>query len=193
MTGLGVGDSSDHRCLDPDSRFVDQYVITYCVHMADLEDRVAALEAVVRSLTSAKPGAPRSLRGELFLLEELQQRFPDGAVAYAGHVTVADGPTAWQWGRPAVALLEQDWESSATALGALGHPVRLRLLQLVLTGARTSAELADDEELGTTGQLYHHLKALMSAGWLQSAGRGRYAVPPQRVVPLLVIVSATEG
>ena len=32
--------------------------------------------------------------------------------------------------------------------------------------------------------------ALVAAGWLQSVGRGTWAIPGPRVVPLLVVVSA---
>lgn len=163
-----------------------------------LEERVAALERTVAELT-AEPAAAGlassfsgALDGELFVLDELQQRFPGGAVAFAGHGEVADGPVAWQWGRPTTDLLAREWDEGAAPLAALGHPVRLRLLQLVLTGTQTTADLAADPDLGTTGQLHHHLRTLMAAGWLTSAGRGRYSVPPQRVVPLLVIVTATE-
>jgi hypothetical protein len=44
-------------------------------------------------------------------------------------------------------------------------------------------------EVGTTGQIYHHLRQLTGAGWLHTTGRGRYEVPPGRVVPLLVAVA----
>lgn len=47
-------------------------------------------------------------------------------------------------------------------------------------------------DIGYTGQLHHHLRQLVAAGWLQSAGRGRYRVPAQRVVPLLAIVAAAR-
>jgi hypothetical protein len=45
--------------------------------------------------------------------------------------------------------------------------------------------------VGTSGQLYHHLRPLLGAGWLCQAARGRYEVPHDRVVPLLVVVAAT--
>ena len=31
-----------------------------------------------------------------------------------------------------------------------------------------------------------------AAGWLKTAGRGRYVVPPARVLPLLVIVMGVD-
>ncbi|MCO1599689.1 hypothetical protein M8C17_31480 [Micromonospora sp. RHAY321] len=51
----------------------------------------------------------------------------------------------------------------ATALSALAHPVRLRLLREVLGGRQTTGELAEIEELGTAGQL-HHLRLITAVG-----------------------------
>lgn len=61
--------------------------------------------------------------------------------------------------------------------------LRLLLVRHILHGARTTGELAEIDGLGTTGQLYHHLRQLVGAGWLRSSARGQYAVPPERVVP----------
>jgi hypothetical protein len=77
---------------------------------------------------------------------------------------------------------------SSSAFAALGHPVRL----LLLGRSPRWAELQELDEVGTTGQLYHHLKQLVAVSWLQNAGRGRYAVLGNRVVPLLVLLAATH-
>lgn len=69
---------------------------------------------------------------------------------------------------------------------------RLRLLREILGGLRTAAELAALDEAGTTGQIHHHLRQLTGAGWLHAAGRGRYEIPPVRVVPLLVVLTAAR-
>ena len=87
--------------------------------------------------------------------------------------------------------LADDWTQAAAGLTALAHPVRL-LLHEILLGARTTAELSDHERLGTTGQLYHHLRQLVSAGWLRGTHRGQYAVPPERIVPLLTVLAAAR-
>lgn len=63
----------------------------------------------------------------------------------------------------------------------------------MLLGVRTTAALTDLDVVGTSGQLYHHLRPLLAAGWLRQAARGRYEVPADRVVPLLVVLSATKG
>lgn len=49
-----------------------------------------------------------------------------------------------------------------------------------------------ERRLLTSGQLYHHLRQLVSAGWLRATSRGSYAVPPDRVIPLLTILTAAR-
>jgi len=99
---------------------------------------------------------------------------------------------AWQHEMAMVDLLDADWAPEAEPIAALAHPVRLALLREVLKGARSVSALASLPGLGTSGQLYHHLKPLLAEGWLQPAGRGRYEVPNDRVLPLLGIIAAVR-
>jgi hypothetical protein len=168
--------------------------------MTSLDDRVAALEAQVAALSArdasavAEHAAPRT--GDVFwALEGLKQRLPDGAggVLYTGAVDLMEGEHyEWQYGAMTRDLLDGDWSEASGALAALAHPVRLTLLREILDGRRGAAELAEVEGLGTSGQLYHHLRLLVSAGWLRQAARGQYAVPAERVVPLLITLTATR-
>jgi hypothetical protein len=159
--------------------------------MPDLEARVAALEEALARLTEHRPephgDAPSP---DLWLVDALRERHPAGAVAFGGTVAVGKGDVVWQWGADVESLRESDWSGAAGVFDALAHPVRLRLAQRVLNGTVTTSDLALDEAVGTTGQLHHHLRALVAGGWLQSVGRGTWAVPAPRVVPLLVLVSA---
>jgi DNA-binding transcriptional ArsR family regulator len=77
-------------------------------------------------------------------------------------------------------------------VAALGHPLRLSLLRLLLDGEHTVAQLVDELELASTGVAYHHLNQLQSAGWVTSPHRGVWSVPATRVIPLLVIITALE-
>lgn len=150
----------------------------------DLADRVAALEAAVARLQ----GAASPLSG-------LRAEAPaGGGVRFEGSVDLP-GPARvdWSMGHPAQGLLAADWSDIAPSLAALGHPVRLHLLQAVLNGTRGTAALAATLGEGTTGQLHHHLRELTATGWLRSERRGRYTVPTDRVVPLLVAVAAAGG
>ncbi|RAY13897.1 ArsR family transcriptional regulator [Actinomadura craniellae] len=157
--------------------------------------RLAALEARVAALEAAPPAVPAVPEAEVFwALEGLKERTPTpGAVLFTGAVTLPTGERAeWQQGHGLAELLEDDWSQAASTLTALGHPVRLLLLREVLHGTGTAAELAEHERLGTTGQLYHHLRQLVAAGWLRTTARGRYAVPTERVVPLLAMLAAAR-
>ena len=158
-----------------------------------LEDRVRALEQALQALTppfAAASSDELPADPGLWLLHELKRLYGADALVFGGTAAAPDGPVAWQWTVPTDGVREQDWEPAAAVLDALSHPVRLRLLQRVLNGTATTAELAEDETLGTTGQLHHHLRALVAAGWLTSTGRGRWSIPGPRAIPLLVVVVA---
>ncbi|MFB8753753.1 ArsR/SmtB family transcription factor [Streptomyces sp. NB004] len=160
--------------------------------MADLERRLAALEE------AGERPAPRPGEGDFWALEGLKEQLAelgaaDGGVLFTGTVRLPTGEQyAWQHGALTKGLLDADWAESAEVFAALGHPVRLRLLREILGGRRTAAELAELDGVGTTGQIYHHLRQLTGAGWLHAAGRGRHEVPPGRVVPLLVALSTAR-
>ena len=78
----------------------------------------------------------------------------------------------WQQSVDVDSQLTMDWAFASDVLAALGHPVRLAVLREVLGGIHTVADLGTVDGFGTSGQLYHHLRLLVAAGWLRSAGRG---------------------
>ncbi|WBB56732.1 helix-turn-helix domain-containing protein [Verrucosispora sp. WMMD573] len=163
--------------------------------MASVEERLAALEEQVAGLVERLDGADRPTppEGVFWALDGLKQRLAgDGAggVLYTGTVRLDGQHYDWQYGRGVEDLLADDWADLPAVLSALAHPVRLRLLREILGGRQATAELAGIEDLGTTGQLHHHLRQLTAAGWLRSVGRGRYAIPAERVVSLLAILTA---
>ena len=161
--------------------------------VAELERRMAALESADRTEHAPTEGDFWALEGLKAQLAEVGEAAADGGVLFTGAVSL---PTReryeWQFGALTEDLLERDWSEVADSFAALGHPVRLRLLREILGGRRTAAELAELEEIGTTGQIYHHLRQLTAAGWLHTAGRGRHEVPGARVVPLLVVLTAAR-
>jgi DNA-binding transcriptional ArsR family regulator len=61
----------------------------------------------------------------------------------------------------------------AQILAVLGSEVRLAILRLLLDGPKTAIEVMTELGLRTTGQAYHHLKELESAGYADLRG-GRY-------------------
>jgi DNA-binding transcriptional ArsR family regulator len=157
-----------------------------------LEERLKVVEERLTALEQS-PKAPR--KEKLWALSYLEKHAPDdGAVIYAGTVNSdVVGHYRWQMSSPTGKVLEQSWSGVSDALAALAHPVRLELLKMILGGKRTSLELQELQGLGTTGQLYHHLKELQTAGWLKVESRGTYRVVAERVIPLLAIVLAALG
>ncbi|MEU9338092.1 helix-turn-helix domain-containing protein [Streptomyces sp. NPDC048290] len=164
-----------------------------------LEHRVSDLERRLAALEAAEPGPRIPEGGDFWALEGLKQQLTemgavDGGVLFTGAVRLPTGEYyEWQRGEATAGVLDGDWTDAADAFAALGHPVRLRLLREIVGGRRTAAELAELDGLGTTGQIYHHLRQLSAAGWLHTSGRGRHEVPPGRVVPLLVALATTRA
>jgi hypothetical protein len=144
-------------------------------------------EAAVDEIVTATPAGQE----RFWLLDQVRRRSGGSGLVYGGLAELRAGPVAWQMGHDPAALLDVDWVELAPRIAALGHPVRLRILQLVLRGtATTAAELAGTEGIGTTGQVYHHLRQLSAAGWLRTGARGVHEVPVERVIPLLIILAA---
>ena len=162
--------------------------------LAALERRVADLEALLQRPAGPDANAVTPASEVFWALEGLRARVQEpGAVLLTGHVRLPDGRHAhWQQAAATGDLLGGDWAESADGLAALGHPVRLRLLQQVLTGASTVHELTQIDGVGTSGQVYHHLRQLTSAGWLHAVGGGRHEVPVARVLPLLVLLLGAQ-
>lgn len=170
--------------------------------MSEVDRRLCALEQTRTSNKTAGSAitAPESSPRTFWALEELQRQrqteksIADGVVMLVGSVTlVGDVPVEWQEARSSREILDSPWEEIAASLAALGHPVRLQILQQVLSGIGTTADIAEALSLSSAGQLHHHLRQLVSAGWLRHAGRAAYEVPASRIVPLLVIVHGSES
>ncbi|WP_369197569.1 ArsR/SmtB family transcription factor [Streptomyces djakartensis] len=164
----------------------------------DLEQRVADLERRLAALEGAERTGSRIDGSDFWALDGLKEQLSgaeiaDGGVLYTGSVRLPTGEEyAWQMTALTEDLLDCDGTAVAESFAALGHPVRLRLLREVLGGRRTAAELAELDGVGTTGQIYHHLRQLTGTGWLHTTGRGRHEVPPGRVVPLLVALATAR-
>jgi DNA-binding transcriptional ArsR family regulator len=172
------------------------------------EDRLVALERRVTAIeeTLARPGdavprttgtgSPRTVDPDTFwALDGLAARMPGaGAVMIVGQVALPDGRSArWQEGATTTDLLDDEWDRAAESLAALAHPVRLRLVRAVLRAPTTARDLSELDGMGTSGQVYHHLRQLVAAGWLRARGGGargggRFEVPAERVIPLLTTV-----
>lgn len=187
---------------------------TLAAGLARLEARMAALEAAGGASAPEAAGAGSSanmecapgpaIRDERFwLLERLAANTGPafardgvaGSLAYGGRVRAPGaGEVVWQLEHAAPDVLDADLDAAAAVLAALGHPSRLRILRHLLRGARTLGDLQEAlPDAGTSGQLHHHLRELRAAGLVVSRRRNDYAVPAERVVPVLVMLAAALG
>lgn len=114
-----------------------------------------------------------------------------GSIFYSGQYR---GKNGFRWTpqqRNVTQLLDLDSDKVAKVLAALGNKQRLDILTAVLREPLTGAEIVERLNMGTTGQLYHHTKALLGADLLiQEERGGRYSLPSHRSLPFLLLLAA---
>ncbi|XVS66027.1 ArsR/SmtB family transcription factor [Actinosynnema sp. CA-299493] len=142
--------------------------------LAELEQRVAALEGDEREARPAD-GAD------------------GGAFGYGGQVALGDGQVSWQIDVTPERALSLPDRPRIEVLSALAHPVRVEIVRTLLArGAQPATALQEAARLGSTGQLYHHLKALTGSGLVEQDKRGTYRLRSAATVPVLVLLTAAS-
>lgn len=145
--------------------------------VAELADRVARLEA-----RQAQP-VQTVLDGDVEPPEH-------GRVVYSGVGPWQGRSVVWQMERTWADITGHEPSGVVRVLAALASPVRVRIIAALLGGPASTGDLTDRVEAGTSGQLFHHLKELLSAGLVHQPQRGTYALRPQHVLPILAALSA---
>jgi len=167
--------------------------------LATIEARLAALEEHVPKETATTPTGTKQVDNDAdtyWALTELSSRNNTadntGAVMFAGHVTTSEQEAMYQWTRPTDFFLTSSWDDPMTRLTALAHPVRGTILRTLLDAPATAAQLAEKNVVTSTGTAYHHLNALMAAGWISKKPTGDFSIRVSRIVPLLTILACCE-
>ena len=167
--------------------------------LTTIEARLAALEEHVPKETATTPTGTKQVDNDAdtyWALTELSSRNNTadntGAVMFAGHVTTSEQEAMYQWTRPTDFFLTSSWDDPMTRLTALAHPVRGTILRTLLDAPATAAQLAEKNVVTSTGTAYHHLNALMSAGWISKKPTGEFSIRLSRIVPLLTILACCE-
>lgn len=112
-----------------------------------------------------------------------------GTVVYAGAGPWEDSTVAWQIDRAWPEVRAQADGAAADLFAALSNPSRIRIVCELASGSLTTGELAERLDQPSSGQLFHHLKELLSAGLIHQPARATYAIRRQHVVPLLAALS----
>lgn len=155
--------------------------------MDALKAQMAELQKIVAYIAE-KQSYQSLLRGAV---ESGDGSHAAGSVYYAGHYQnenqlLREEPKT----RELEQLLHISTDKVSKILAALGSKPRLDIIITLLQEALTGAEIVERLRMGTTGQLYHHLKALQGAGLVMQDADGRYALPDQRKLPLLLLLSS---
>jgi DNA-binding transcriptional ArsR family regulator len=161
------------------------------VRSEDLAEQVRQLAERVSRLERAGRRSPRTAALDQEILDRLGVESGPDTVRYSGVGQWGGDTLAWQreheWGE----VLERVGDGAARLFGALGNPVRLRIVSVLLAGPAATAELTERLDQPSTGQLFHHLKELLTAGLVHQPVRGTYAIRRQDVIPLLAVLSAS--
>ncbi len=142
--------------------------------LTELERRVAALEAPPAAAPTAPPATVPG----------------GGTVRYSGEVRL-HGEVSWEITYDVGTALALEDAPRVAVLAALGHPARAALVRALLENGPTgTGALQEAAGLASTGQLYHHLRALTGCGLVEQDARGSYRIPARTVVPALVLLTA---
>ncbi|PZG16575.1 winged helix-turn-helix domain-containing protein [Nonomuraea aridisoli] len=167
--------------------------------LADLERRIARLENRLDAADPPPrpPDSPSLMKVLAQMRRQAETKDELGTVGYVGAALLTSGENLWTREVSLAELLSADWTPAADLLESLASRPRLELLgTLIRRGRCSSAELQEslggDGEQTTSGQLYHHLRALQSARLIIQRRRGEYECAPQAVGTILTILGAAH-
>ncbi|WP_235561009.1 ATP-binding protein [Bacillus sp. FJAT-28004] len=148
------------------------------------------LSQVINARPSQKHSQTASLSQDQ-LTDGIEHDLDLGTIFYSGQYR---GHNGFRWDprqQEVHHLLGLDTDKVAKILAALGNKQRLDILFAVLQEPLSGSEIVERLNLGTTGQLYHHTKALLGADLLVQEERGgKYSLPAHRTLPLLLLLTA---
>ncbi len=147
-----------------------------------------------RSAESTPDHLPGRIDAANALAAEARERGLKGLISYSGSYNTHDRGYLWNMERiDAEHLLQQDDEKVSTVLSALGNKQRLALLRAILDQPASANELVERLGMGTTGQVYHHLKALQAADLITQEERGKFVVRGHRVQGVLMLLAGVQA
>ncbi|MGD6901209.1 ArsR family transcriptional regulator [Bacillus infantis] len=122
------------------------------------------------------------------LIQESEEESMSTSISYSGTITTDKGGRKWKPASKTLGeVLAPDSGGLANILSSLGHKQRIEMIKSLLQEPKNSAELVKELGMGTTGQLYHHMKPLMHAGIIEQKERGgSYSISADKILPILL-------
>ncbi|MDF2716120.1 MAG: ArsR family transcriptional regulator [Paenibacillus sp.] len=167
----------------------------YGAELDALKASMAELERLVRKMAEPDGKASAGIADQLEKEGLPQEGGAESVIYFSGSYRSGDSTVRFEpQQRHSDELLGLSRAKAAKVLSALGHKQRLDLLLELWKEPLTGAELVERLNMGTTGQLYHHLKALTGADLLIQEERngGRYTIPAHRRFPIMLLLSAVS-
>jgi len=80
---------------------------------------------------------------------------------------------------------------ASKVLACIGNNDRLNMLLALLRAPRTVAQLVEECDYNTTGQVYHHLRPLLATNLVKEDdnNRGNYMIPPHRISGIIMLLA----
>lgn len=127
------------------------------------------------------------------LAEKARQQGKKGLITNYGFYDSGGRGYFWNFTEvSAEELLAQDIGQVAHVLSAISHRQRLAMLKSILEQPATAAELTEKLGMGTTGQVYHHLKVLQAANLVDQGEHGQYTFVGHRASGFLMLLSGVR-
>ncbi|TYS41898.1 ArsR family transcriptional regulator [Bacillus infantis] len=126
------------------------------------------------------------------LIQESEEESLSTSISYSGTITTDEGRRKWKPASKTLGeVLAPDSGGLANILSSLGHKQRIEIIKSLLQEPKNAAELVRELEMGTTGQLYHHMKPLLHAGIIEQKERGgSYSITADKILPILLQLAA---
>jgi len=136
------------------------------------------------------PGPPEPSASLIRVLAERLPDKPDAGMAFFGGIQKKNGKirSSYFSGHDVESILRCSPKRVAKLLSPFSSEQRILILKTLIKGDRSSSELSRETGL-EGGQLYHHLKELALAEYIELKERGIYALTEKGQVALLTVLA----
>jgi len=166
--------------------------------MRELREQLSKLASKVEKLEGAEqvmsfghhPGPPEPIASLIRMLAERLPDKPDAGMAFFGGIQEKDGKISSSYfsGHDLESMMTCSPKRIASLLSPFSSEQRISILKTLVKGDKSSSELSQATGL-EGGQLYHHLKELALAEYMEQRERGIYTLTEKGQMALLTVMA----